>query len=105
MVIAATGGKITVTPLPTCTDGYLSGTEVTLTAAPDQGYRFVQWGEYMEGTIDNPTKLVMTEDVSIAATFENEESPLWSWVIIGIAAALGIAVLAYFVRRRLVLSS
>ena len=53
----------------TVTEGgtYAEGTEITLTATPDEGYQFTQWSD---GNTDNPRTLVLTQDTSLAAHFE-----------------------------------
>jgi hypothetical protein len=43
------------------------GTEVTITAMPDAGYRFTQWSD---GNTDNPRTIIVTENISITAQFE-----------------------------------
>ena len=53
----------------TVTEGgtYAEGTEITLTATPDEGYQFTQWSD---GSTDNPRTLVLTQDTSLVAYFE-----------------------------------
>ncbi len=53
----------------TITEGgtYAEGTEITLTATPDEGYQFTQWSD---GNTDNPRTLVLTQDTSLVAYFE-----------------------------------
>ena len=53
----------------TVTEGgtYAEGTEITLTATPDEGYQFTQWSD---GNTDNPRTLVLTQDTSLVAHFE-----------------------------------
>ena len=53
----------------TVTEGgtYAEGTEITLTATPDEGYQFTQWSD---GNADNPRTLVLTQDTSLVAHFE-----------------------------------
>ncbi len=45
---------------------YVYGTELTLTATPDQGYAFVQWSD---GNQDNPRTITVTEDMTYTAEF------------------------------------
>ncbi|MBR5983374.1 MAG: leucine-rich repeat domain-containing protein, partial [Bacteroidales bacterium] len=45
---------------------YAEGTEVTLTATPNEGYEFVQWND--ENT-DNPRNITVTENAIYIATF------------------------------------
>ena len=53
----------------TITEGgtYAEGTEITLTATPDEGYQFTQWSD---GNTDNPRTLILTQDTSLVAHFE-----------------------------------
>ena len=46
---------------------YEFGTEVTITAIPNQGYRFVSWND---GNTDNPRTITVTEDATYIAIFE-----------------------------------
>ncbi len=46
---------------------YEFGTEVTITATPNQGYRFVSWND---GNTDNPRTITVTEDATYIASFE-----------------------------------
>ncbi len=48
---------------------YLDGTEVTITAIPDEGYEFVEWTGDYEGTEDEIT-IEMDDDKEITAVFE-----------------------------------
>ena len=43
-----------------------SGSTLTLTATPKDGYRFQKW---MDGNTDNPRTLTLTDDIRIMATF------------------------------------
>ena len=60
---------------------YLVGDTVTLTAIPNDGYRFVRWSNEVE---DNPYTFVISEDVTLVAEFEvvintsveNTQSPM-----------------------------
>ena len=46
---------------------YNHGDVATLTAIPNEGYRFVGWGD---GNTDNPRTLVVTQDTTLTAIFE-----------------------------------
>ena len=46
---------------------YTHGTEITLTATPNYGYRFTQWSD---GNTDNPRTVVVTQDSTFTAIFE-----------------------------------
>ena len=45
---------------------YTVGTEISLTASPNDGYRFVSWND---GNTDNPRTLIVTSDSTFVATF------------------------------------
>ena len=62
---ATTNGSITVDPVG---GTYEQGTEVTLTAVPDDGYLFEAWGGDASGT-DNPMTITMSADKTVSATF------------------------------------
>ena len=49
---------------------YEEGTQVTLTATANSGYRFVRWND---GNTDNPRVITVTQDESYTAYFEKEE--------------------------------
>ena len=46
---------------------YLVGDTVTLTATPNDGYRFVRWSNEV---VDNPYTFVITENITLSAEFE-----------------------------------
>ena len=46
---------------------YEVGTEITITATPNEGYHFVTWND---GNTDNPRTITVTEDATYIATFE-----------------------------------
>ncbi len=48
---------------------YAYGTEITLTATPNDGYRFTQWSD---GNTDNPRTITVTENKTYTAEFEVE---------------------------------
>ncbi|MFW5907771.1 MAG: InlB B-repeat-containing protein [Candidatus Natronoplasma sp.] len=50
-------------------DQYEEGTEVTLTAVPDEGWRFVEWTGDADGESEE-TSVIMDEDKEITANFE-----------------------------------
>jgi len=51
---------------------YQEGTEVTLTAEPDEGYVFKEWKGDATGS-SSPTTVIMNSDKSVTAVFEKEE--------------------------------
>ena len=46
---------------------YAFGTQATITATPNQGYRFVSWND---GNTDNPRTITVTAEATYTATFE-----------------------------------
>jgi hypothetical protein len=48
---------------------YNHGTEVTLTATPNEGYHFVKWSD---GNTENPRTIVVVEDIELRAEFEED---------------------------------
>lgn len=65
LTISKSGGTVSVDP---DLESYVEKTEVTLTAFPDQGYKFVKWsGDTL--TTDNPVTLKMDSDKMITAVF------------------------------------
>ncbi|WP_299135773.1 InlB B-repeat-containing protein [uncultured Tenacibaculum sp.] len=61
-------GNGTVTTNPNVTGGYVDGTNVTLTATPDSGWKFDGWSGDASGTT-NQTTVTMNANKSITATF------------------------------------
>jgi|TARA_B110000967_G_C18727916_1_gene481096 uncharacterized repeat protein (TIGR02543 family) len=45
---------------------YFEGTEVSVTATPSEGYVFEEWSN---GSTENPIQIIMTEDLSLEASF------------------------------------
>ncbi len=63
-------GEVTLNPSG---GTYAKDTEVTLTAVADEGWKFIEWSGDLSGS-DNPETLVMDEDKSVTAHFE-EKAP------------------------------
>ncbi|MCB0124337.1 MAG: InlB B-repeat-containing protein, partial [Caldilineaceae bacterium] len=67
LVLTQTGqGQVTAAPQ---TESYLYGAEVTLTATPAAGWRFVGWSGDLTSTT-SPTTIVIEENRAVHATFE-----------------------------------
>jgi len=106
------GGEIDCQP--SSSDGrYYPSDNVTLTAVAASGYKFVNWtgdvGEVedtLQSTVIVPMDRYYSKDITrieMTANFVPAGSsglPAWSWAIIGIAAVLAVATVAYLVRRR-----
>jgi uncharacterized lipoprotein YehR (DUF1307 family) len=60
-------GTVTLDPSPP-DEGYVVGTEVTLTAAASEGYKFDQWSGSLSGS-ENPTTITMDSDKVVTANF------------------------------------
>jgi hypothetical protein len=106
------GGEIDCQP--SSSDGrYYPSDNVTLTAVAASGHKFVNWtgdvGEVedtMQSTVIVPmdkyyskgiTRIEITANFVLAGW---SGLPTWSWAIIGIAAVLAVATVAYLIRRR-----
>jgi uncharacterized repeat protein (TIGR02543 family) len=61
----ATNGSVALNPAD---ESYQEGTEVTLTAIPDEGYEFFAWGGDLSGT-DSITTIYMSGDKNVVAAF------------------------------------
>ena len=87
------------------------GTEVTLTATPNPGYRFLRWSN---GATDNPYTFTLTCDTALTAYFEAEStesiqeadgaSILCSNGLLSIQGAEGETVAVFDIAGRLILS-
>ena len=70
LTLNATNGTINPDPAEST---YLEGTEVILTASPDEGYEFFEWTGYLSGST-NPTTITMDADKNITAVFDEVTS-------------------------------
>ena len=77
VTVPSGGGTVTKEPDQAT---YASGTVVTLTAVPDTGKRFVQWGGAASGT-EPTTTVTMTSNLAVTATFEDDLHPLMVTII------------------------
>jgi|GEM_PF-1285151 len=68
-----TGGKIEISPA-SADGGYAPYTEVTVTATPALGYRFVHWEGDLVGNASNTVKLIMDGHKTISAKFVSYKS-------------------------------
>ena len=57
------------------TGSYAHGSEVTLTAIPDEGYQFVRWGD---GSTESSLVITVLSDTTIEAVFVEEDKPLYT---------------------------
>jgi len=76
LTIEKTGnGKVTADPAPNESGKYITGTEVTLTAAANAGWQFVKWVVGEEEKVDPTIKVTMDADRSVVANFEMNDAP------------------------------
>ena len=89
IITAGKGG--TTDPLPG-THIYGSGTDVRLTAVPEEGYEFIGWSVDATGS-ENPITITIDEDKLIAASFsgigEEAEKSFWELNCFIVTAAYG----------------
>ncbi len=77
-------------------DEYEHGTEVTLTADPDEGWYLVEWtGDVPEGEEGEEITITMYEDKEITALFEEEDDEIPGFTSTFLLLAVFIAVLIY----------
>ena len=69
IVNAGNGGSVSVSPLQDC---YETGTQVTLTANPNDGYEFEAWSD---GNTNARRTIVMNKDYNLTATFRIIDIP------------------------------
>ncbi len=69
---SATNGTISKSP---DRSRYTYGEEVAITAVPDTGYTFTEWGGDLSGS-ENPSTITMDENKSITASFDLEQYTL-----------------------------
>lgn len=94
------GGSVTTPGEDTFT--YDEGTVVNLVAAPDDGYRFVNWTGDVDTIADvsaATTTITVNGDYSITASFEAVRPFPWWWIVIGIVV-VGLLVCFLWWRRR-----
>lgn len=61
-------GSVSLSPE---SESYVSGTEVTLTATPDEGHLFTGWSGDLSGT-ENSVTIIISEDMSVVASFTSQ---------------------------------
>lgn len=93
-VSPATGGRVSVAPAAP-DEGYVSGTEVTLTATADTGFQFAGWTGDLEGEEETPATLIMDGDKTVGALFEDVRTldiisitPSEAWLFGGVTARI-----------------
>jgi uncharacterized repeat protein (TIGR02543 family) len=66
LATSATNGSVSLSPVG---GSYTAGTQVTLTAKPNTGFVFSEWGGSLSGA-ENPVKITMDENKNITANFK-----------------------------------
>ena len=80
-------------------EGYVAGTEVTVTAIAADGYRFDHWSGALSGS-ENPTTLIMVSGKEVTANF-TKPIPWWG-IVAGVTGGALISLAFYLlVIRRL----
>jgi hypothetical protein len=94
------GGSVALQPAQS-SKGYAAGTQVTMTAEPAKGYRFVSWEGYMS-TSANPITVTVDAPKAVTAKFvEQSHSRWWLWVILGVGGLFGALILLRLVYARM----
>ena len=65
--VSPSGGTVTLEPSPPA-EGYVEGTEVTLTAVANEGYEFDHWSGALSGS-ENPAAITMDSSKEVTAYF------------------------------------
>ncbi|MBL7119395.1 MAG: hypothetical protein ISS53_01775 [Dehalococcoidia bacterium] len=92
------GGTVTLEPSQPA-EGYVAGTEVTVTAIAADGYRFDHWSGALSGS-ENPTTLIMVSGKEVAANF-TKPFPWWGMMLAGVTggALISLAFYLLVIRR------
>jgi len=86
---------------PQSANGYAAGTEVTISAKANKGYRFVSWEGDASGS-DRSITITVDEAKTITARFaEQSSSRWWLWVMLGLAGLFGVLILVRLVYARM----
>jgi len=97
-IVATTGG--TTEPIPGVYEA-TAGEIITVTAIPDEGYKFKRFELDGEVKLQNPINVGMDADHTLLAVFEVTAPPIkMSTIGIGMVAAIGAGTAGYAVTRR-----
>jgi len=88
------GGTVTLEPSQPA-EGYVAGTEVTVTAIAGDGYRFDHWSGALSGS-ENPTTVTMVSGREVTANFTK---PIPWWGIVAGVAFISLAFYFLVIRR------
>ena len=78
---------------PESSNGYATGTEVTITAEASKGYRFVSWQGDISGS-KKSVSIAVDAPMTITAVFDGQSpSRWWLWVILGLTGLTGVLIL------------
>ena len=89
-------GTVTLEPSPPA-EGYVGGTEATLTAVASEGYEFDHWSGSLSGS-ENPITITMESEKELTANFtELTSSPFpWWWIVVGVGVGVVVVVLLVY---------
>ena len=93
------GGEVTVEPQPGTGEGYAMGTQVTLNANADEGYRFSHWSGDISGR-DNPVTLAVNSAREVNAHFVKTSTFAWWWIAPGAGVVIIALPIYYLIIRR-----
>ena len=78
---------------PESSNGYATGTEVTITAEAAKGYRFVSWQGDISGS-KKSVSIAVDAPMTITAVFDGQSpSRWWLWVILGLTGLTGVLII------------
>ena len=82
-------------------DGYVAGTEVTISATPAKDYRLASWGGSVSGSGSSITVTVDEPKTIIANFVKQSSSRWWLWMVLGLGGLFGALVLVRLVYVRM----
>ena len=86
------GGAVELTPAPP-PNGYSVGTEITVEAKANRGYKFSSWGGDLSGSRDTAIAN-LNSPMTVQAIFVKDSGlAWWMWTLVGVAASLVAVVL------------
>jgi uncharacterized repeat protein (TIGR02543 family) len=94
------GGSVVLDPAHS-SNGYDAGTEVTISAKPAKGYRFVGWDGDLSGSAKSVTITVNEAKTTTAKFAEESASRWWLWVILSVGGLFGALILVRLVYARM----
>jgi uncharacterized repeat protein (TIGR02543 family) len=92
------GGSVVLEP--ESSNGYAAGADVTITAKTAKGYRFDTWEGDLSGSKKSVT-VAVDAPLTITASFAEQSSRWWLWVVLGLAGLFGALILVRLVYARM----